>query len=103
MIRGLADAGLDRALRPEQLPADLRDHRRALRGSNEAVMPAEQPGAPDLTRETIEDILRTTAGSVRATAQHFGIERRKLYRLCDRLGIDLDRFRLNAEREEQDG
>lgn len=102
MIRGLSAAGLDLALRPEQLPADLRDYRRALRGSNEAVPVTKEPAAPELTRETIEGVLSATSGSVRATAERFGIERRKLYRLCDRLGIDLDRFRLNAERKEQD-
>lgn len=104
VIRTLAASGLDLSICTEWLPPELRDHRRSLRGSSESVFVGKGPPSPELTREDVEATLRATAGSVRATAQQFGIDRRKLYRLCERLGINLDRYRANTIKEnEQDG
>jgi DNA-binding NtrC family response regulator len=150
-MRGLAEAGLPLSLRPEQLPRELREHRRALRAAGEErearearealeAMPRSGPreaaasansdaasaekrermkegdgaakegsagsagsderGELALTRETVEAALTETMGSVRAAAHRLGIDRRKLYRLCEKLGIDLDRYRSSPKKED---
>ncbi len=127
VMRGLCAAGHELSLPPELLPRELRDHRRELRGGTEPIatsrqavqlpmgntllpvhsalasplLPSKEPGS-ELTREGIETALTSTAGSIRAAAHQLGIDRRKLYRLCERLGIDLDSHRGNAKREVQD-
>ena len=101
LVRGVAAAGLDLTIRHEQLPPELRDHRRALRGVTEQVPVIKEPAALELTRENIEAALSATSGSVRATAIRFGIERRKLYRTCERLGIELDGYRSNPDKDEE--
>ena len=116
VIRGLAQAGIELStLRSDDLPQELREHRRALRGVTEPVpvltepakaaseaSPAQAAPLPP-TRESIEALLSSTSGSIRATAHQLGVDRRKLYRLCERLGIDLDSYRANPEQEDRDG
>lgn len=145
VMRGLAEAGLPLSLRPEQLPRELREHRRALRAAGEereareareemsrsgpreaaasansdaasaekrermkegdgaakeASAGSDERGDLALTRETVEAALTETMGSVRAAAHRLGIDRRKLYRLCEKLGIDLDRYRSSPKKED---
>jgi transcriptional regulator of acetoin/glycerol metabolism len=47
----------------------------------------------DPTRDEIEQTLRDTRGNVRRAALLLGIDRRKFYRLCKRLGIALEGHR----------
>lgn len=126
VMRELAAAGMDLAIRQELLPRELREHRRTLRTSTPSaredsqptfgaelgsrgstpLMTAPSPAAPALsgderarpssrswTREELDAALADAAGSVRATAQRLGIDRRTLYRLCERLGVDIDQHR----------
>ena len=80
-------------LPPDQLPERLRAHRKALRGDDRerpssAAAPVVEPG-----REEIEAALEQTGGRMRTAAQLLGIKRRKLYRLCERSGIDIEHHR----------
>jgi DNA-binding NtrC family response regulator len=182
VMRGMAAAGLSPSMRPELLPRELREHRRALRTAGEALSAPGAPGrnapleegvsangnalaiafavavdddakshtlphptdaaeamnaaeaaeakhaapteaASERTSEAegdpgnaarearalvalssadVEAALAETSGSVRAAAHRLGIDRRKLYRLCEKLGIDLDRYRSSPKKEESD-
>ncbi|HEX7844000.1 MAG TPA: helix-turn-helix domain-containing protein, partial [Kofleriaceae bacterium] len=88
---------------PEHLPPPLRAHRSVLR--NGTGMPPDDPtlqqptpqGAaprqPDPTRDEIVEALRQTEGRMKPAAELLNVDRRKLYRLCDRFGIDFEDFR----------
>jgi len=88
----------------EHLPPRLRLHRAGLRSGSappvrggESTPPAREPG-----RAEIEDALRQTEGRVRAAAQRLGVERRKLYRLCKRLGVEIAHYRPSSESDDDD-
>lgn len=76
----------------EVLPSALVSRRRELRAE---VRPGDAQSAPaeEPTRERIEEVLLRTGGRMRTTAEELGVERRRLYRLCEKLGIDVDRYR----------
>lgn len=87
------------SLRAERLPVALRTYRSCLRDSEASAPPSlgagEQPKQPklvpaELTRELVAGTLAAHRGSVRAAAQQLGVDRRKIYRACERFGIDLD-------------
>jgi len=76
------------------LPARLRMHRRGLRAEPDA--PGDGPAAhrsEDPPRDEIERALLSTQGRMRRASEVLGVERRKLYRLCEKLGIDVESFR----------
>jgi DNA-binding NtrC family response regulator len=78
----------------EQLPMKLRSYRTGLRGpQGEARGDEPEPVRPDPTQVEIEDALARTQGRVRTAANQLGIDRRKLYRLCERFGIALEAHR----------
>jgi two-component system NtrC family response regulator len=83
----------------EHLPLRLREHRGTLRASSTVVPPQEptppQPAEP--TQSEIEQALRDTQGNMRMTAQRLGIDRRKLYRLCERFGIAHEEYRAGTQ------
>jgi DNA-binding NtrC family response regulator len=87
----------------EHLSASLREHRGALRASSPLILPDEPTPAPppEPTQAEIEDALRDTQGNVRMTAQRLGVDRRKLYRLCERFGIAYERYRADTNREDE--
>jgi DNA-binding NtrC family response regulator len=96
----------------EHLSAAVRNHRGTLRARPSSVpdepTPAQlskllpaQPPPPEPTQSEIEAALRDTQGRVRTAAQQLGIDRRKLYRLCERFGIDLGSFRNENQREDE--
>jgi DNA-binding NtrC family response regulator len=87
----------------EHLPAQLRTHRGALRASSPqpsleepTPTPAAEPGQGE-----IEEALRGTQGNMRLAAQRLGVDRRKLYRLCDRFGIAHEQYRADTNRENE--
>ena len=74
-----------------QLPERIQSHRRMLRdGSRGTELPA---AAVEPTREVIERALAQTEGRVRVASALLGIDRRKLYRMCEKLGINIDDYR----------
>ena len=92
VVRGAVEEPREWPLQPARLPPRLQDHRRGLRGPmSEPPDPIAPP--PDPTRADIEAALRATGGRMRTTAEHLGIDRRRLYRLCERLGVDPNQFR----------
>lgn len=101
----------------EHLPAKLRAHRGTLRAPSSStpaeeptpadVVPPSEPPALDLpqpepTRLEIEDALRRTQGRMRTAAQVLGVDRRKLYRLCDNLAIDYRAYRNGQTQRDDD-
>jgi len=111
-LRGLGGIVVEAALQSqsfpcgtEHLPAVVRNHRGTLRARPNSVheepTPAQIPVQPEPTQSEIEAALRSTQGRVRTAAQQLGIDRRKLYRLCERFGIDLGSFRTESQREDE--
>jgi DNA-binding NtrC family response regulator len=102
-LRGLVRSLLTKsALRPLQradLPAALQAHCRSLRSTTpnstatpiSSAPPNKQVRAPE--RVEIEAILAETRGNVQVTAQKLNINRRQLYHLRDRFGIDIAKYR----------
>jgi transcriptional regulator with GAF, ATPase, and Fis domain len=88
---------------PEHLPAPVRAHRTGLRSragiphdepTPQQPTPAEPaPRQSDPTRDEIAEALRQTGGRMRPAAQLLNVDRRKLYRLCERHSIDPDQYR----------
>jgi two-component system NtrC family response regulator len=89
----------------EHLSAALRAHRGTLRARpspmNDEPTPANVPAQPEPTQAEIEEALRSTQGRVRTAALQLGIDRRKLYRLCERFGIALEAYRGENQREDE--
>jgi two-component system NtrC family response regulator len=87
----------------EHLSAALREHRGALRASSPLAPPEEPtpPTPPEPTQGEIEEALRENLGNVRLTAQRLNVDRRKLYRLCERFGIAYERYRADTNREDE--
>jgi DNA-binding NtrC family response regulator len=92
LVRSLA-GGAHEPLTPDQLPERLRAHRKALRGDDVERRPAVIAPATEPTRDEIDAALRQTGGRMRTAAHLLGIDRRKLYRLCERAGIDIELHR----------
>lgn len=72
-------------------------------GGHISTPPAHAPSRPVPTRAEIEETLRMTQGNMRLTAQHLGVDRRKLYRLCEHYGIQRESYRGDTQREDEDG
>jgi transcriptional regulator with GAF, ATPase, and Fis domain len=47
----------------------------------------------DPTRDEIVEALRQTGGRMKPAAEQLNVDRRKLYRLCDRFGIVFEDYR----------
>jgi len=89
----------------EHLPSVLRTHRGTLRAlpnaPPEEPTPAHVAAQVEPTKVEIEEALRSTRGRMRTAAMQLGIDRRKLYRLCDRFGITLEAFRGDNQQEDE--
>jgi transcriptional regulator with GAF, ATPase, and Fis domain len=83
-LAGDADAKVD--IGCERLPGWL--ERGAVVPADAAAAPAApaKPAAPP-TREELVAVLQDTAGNVRATARHFGRDRRQIYRWLEQFGL----------------
>ncbi|HEY0194246.1 MAG TPA: sigma 54-interacting transcriptional regulator [Kofleriaceae bacterium] len=99
----------------ELMPARLRDYRGTLRSPDTAPVPplaapalapqVAEPAAPvrEPTKAEIEDALRQSHGNVRRTAVQLHLDRRKLYRLCDKYGIARNAFRDPGQPDDDPG
>lgn len=89
-LRGVVRAALETRrgwpIEPTALPERLQEHRRTRRAL--ARTEAHPP-----TREDIEAALRRARGRMRAAAEELHVERTRLYRLCEKLGIRIEAFR----------
>ncbi|WP_394822032.1 sigma 54-interacting transcriptional regulator [Pendulispora albinea] len=93
LVRSLIAEQPSEPISSERLPAHLRTHRKALRDDGNQTKTGSAPATKEPTREEIETALQETDGKMRTAAQLLHIDRRKLYRLCERYGIDLDGHR----------
>ncbi|HEX2691517.1 MAG TPA: sigma 54-interacting transcriptional regulator [Kofleriaceae bacterium] len=111
-LRGLGSIVLEAAMQSESfpcgtehLPAALRTHRGTLRARPNAPFdeptPAHVPAQHEPTKPEIEEALRSTRGRMRTAALQLGIDRRKLYRLCERFGIALEAYRGDNQQEDE--
>jgi DNA-binding NtrC family response regulator len=85
VIRGLPAGKVS----TEQLPPEISTHRKALRSETKPLATVRV----DPTRDEIEAALARTNGTVVAAALDLRIDRRKLYRLCERYSITIDAHR----------
>lgn len=92
VMRGLIESPPSWPVPAEGLPGQIQQERRALRQHGE---PIEAPMATidDPAPEVIARALGEAGGRMRAASIALNIDRRKLYRLCERHGIDLAQFR----------
>ena len=90
--------GLDRLVhrlaagRRPQAPVPLAEVAPLIGDSSEPAVPAPVPAAPVArppapTRGELAEVLERLGGSVRATARHFGRDRRQIYRWMDAFGL----------------
>ena len=91
VVRSFVADGTAQPIGSEHLPAKIANHRGALRGG---LANADDPTPPrEPERVEIEEALRRTGGRMRPAAALLNIDRRKLYRLCERFGIALEEHR----------
>ena len=107
LVRNLLDQQLGRPISSDDLPDRIRGHRRGLRrpddaeaslggssrGTPRSAPPVPAVRKPDPTEAEIRRALAETRGCMREAAKLRGIERTKLYRLCERFGISPDEYR----------
>jgi transcriptional regulator of acetoin/glycerol metabolism len=70
---------------PQQRTTAWPDNLRGLDREPVAAAPAARAGTP--TRDELAAVLERLGGSVRATARHFGRDRRQIYRWLDAHGL----------------
>jgi transcriptional regulator with GAF, ATPase, and Fis domain len=75
------------------LPEALQAHRRRLRERAEPDEDSATTATITPTREEIERALTETEGRMRTASALLGLDRRKLYRLCEKLGINIGNYR----------
>jgi DNA-binding NtrC family response regulator len=97
LVRSLVAGGPQEPLQPDHLPERLRAHRLRLRGDEGERRPGTALPPVEPSREAIEAALAETGGRMRTAAQLLRVDRRKLYRLCERSGIDVDLHRRRAK------
>ena len=75
---------------PEDLPAKVRTQNRAAESDNKTQsLFKDLPSLDELERRYIVHVLQTVGGSRTRAAEVLGIDRRTLYRMADRFGINL--------------
>jgi DNA-binding NtrC family response regulator len=90
---------LEQGALPERVRAHRRSLRSALEGTSHHVVERPAGKAANLTKAELEAVLERVGGRVRAAAQELGVERRQVYRLCERLGIDIECYRNEPKTE----
>lgn len=99
-LRGIVRTLLNERTAPyatEHFPTKLREHRALLRNSAGTPAAPVETERPEPSKSEVESMLQETRGKMRTTAQLLGIDRRKLYRLCERYGIDLSQHRTSED------
>jgi DNA-binding NtrC family response regulator len=79
----------------------LAEHRGLLRGGPAPPLVDEPTPPREPERVEIEEALRRTGGRMKTAATQLGIDRRKLYRLCERFGIALEEHRGTEQGKEE--
>lgn len=75
---------------PEDLPARIRNHLRSAEPENKIQsMLKDLPSLDELERRYLIHVLQSVGGSRTRAAEVLGIDRRTLYRMADRFGINL--------------
>jgi DNA-binding NtrC family response regulator len=97
VVRGLAEAG-EPPYPARLLPPRIQLHRALVRGPAGAE-PDGDEAAPDPTREDIIAALDATQGRILPASKRLGLDRRKLYRLCVKLEIDIDSHRRGTKQD----
>jgi len=95
VMRSLVEMAPRWPLDSNALPEKIQAHRRKLRASGGGPPePVAGPtGVAEPTREVIEHALVSTDGRMRAASALLGVDRRKLYRLCEKLDINISSYR----------
>ncbi|MFY9553735.1 MAG: sigma-54 dependent transcriptional regulator [Blastocatellia bacterium] len=79
-----------KVITPEDLPAKIRNHTRALETeSRTQTLFKDLPSLDELERRYLIHVLQTVGGSRTRAAEVLGIDRRTLYRMAERFGINL--------------
>jgi two-component system NtrC family response regulator len=100
IVRGAMLEATELPLGTDRLPVKIRSHREALRmRASVTPAPRAEPSRRDPTKIEIEDALRRTRGRMRAAAIELQIDRRRLYRLCERFEIVVDEHRGTLDEE----
>jgi DNA-binding NtrC family response regulator len=93
-VRGALGERQALPMEPATLPERIELHRRLARGTLGTPSTSSNKGLRITpTREQIAAALTETSGCMRTTAELLGIERRALYRLCEKYAIEPDDFR----------
>jgi DNA-binding NtrC family response regulator len=92
LVCGLIASEPDWPLTSQDLPERFQAHRRQLRAGSDDL-DATEPQPAELTREQIIATLERTQGRMRTAGEQLGVDRRKLYRLCEGFGIDFGSYR----------
>jgi DNA-binding NtrC family response regulator len=111
VVRGLTAGGARWPVSSGALPEHIQAHRRTRRTDERAAAspapaaspprPAADPPQPaaDPTRAQVIGALEQTGGRMRGAAGLLGIDRRKLYRLCEQHGIEFGLYRRGSQEE----
>jgi DNA-binding NtrC family response regulator len=95
LVRTFVADGVATPIASEALPPRIAAHRGALRAGSGPPVGGDPTPPREPERIEIEEALRRTGGRVRTAAMQLGVDRRKLYRLCERFGIALEEHRAN--------
>jgi len=101
VVRTFVTEGVEMPIASEALPVRLAEHRGLLRGGPTPPLVDEPTPPREPERVEIEEALRRTGGRMKTAATQLGIDRRKLYRLCERFGIALEEHRGTEQGKEE--
>jgi DNA-binding NtrC family response regulator len=101
LVRSFVADGVGMPIPSEALPARFAEHRGILRGGATPPLVDDPTPPREPEKVEIEEALRRTGGRMKTAATQLGIDRRKLYRLCERFGIALEEHRANEPGKEE--
>ncbi len=92
-VRALLAGGRPEPWQRSDLPEAIQNHCGDLRALTPPTPSKAAKRLLEPTQAEIEAMLREKKGVMLATAQKLDIDRRQLYRLCERYGIDIEKYR----------